>query len=737
MTSPMPPPIPTALAQLSRAYGVQTSYLDMRNETQHATPEALLAILRSMGATSAGGKLDTPADAPAALRAYKERDWQQIVEPVTVIWEGDPLLVELKLPAKSAAASIEFQLTLETEKKPLSDSAQPGAPEAKPQKIGAIEYVRVPLAIPLATALPLGYHTLKLTTPAGAAETLIIHAPRKAYQSKRKVDRRAWGGFLPLYALRSKRDAGVGDFTDLQVMMEWLRAHGGTAASTLPLLAAFLGETSEQPFEYSPYTPASRLFWNELYIDPERAPEMADCPEAQAILHSEDYTQARRTLAGESFVDYRRAMALRRQILEPLARAFTANVKMENSRQAAFEAFAATSPQYLDYARFRATCERRAASWQTWPEPQRSGKLTAADYDQSAVDYHVYVQFLAHEQLTRLTTEARKHGPGLYLDMPLGVHSDSYDVWRERAIFAQGVSGGAPPDSFFAGGQDWGFQPLDPHAIRRQGYRHLIQVYRQQMRQAGILRIDHAMGLHRLFWIPQGQGARAGVYVHYNSNDIFAILCLESQRHQTMLVGEDLGTVPPVVRTLMTRHELSRLYVGQFEMRPNHENALTDLTRRFVASMNTHDIASFAAFWLGKDLDLIATMGILGPDLVESERRQRWACQDAVVAYLQRLGLIGPNPPTETILAGCLKLMAASPSPLLLINLEDLWLETEPQNIPGTWREVPNWRRKSAKTLEEFTHDPQINSLLREIDRRRRAPAALSSEASRSAGDPE
>jgi 4-alpha-glucanotransferase len=238
----------------------------------------------------------------------------------------------------------------------------------------------------------------------------------------------------------------------------------------------------------------------------------------------------------------------------------------------------------------------------------------------------------------------REHrGPHGYLDLPLGVHPHSYDIWRERGAFVLDASGGAPPDAVFTGGQDWGFPPLHPEAIRQQRYRYYIATLRHQLRHTDLLRIDHVMGLHRLYWIPNGLAPRDGVYVRYPSNELYAILSLESHRHRTPIVGENLGTVPTYVNSTMARHSLHRMYVAQYELVGSVRKTLRAVPRDAVASLNTHDIAPFAAFWEGLDIDDRLDLGLLNPVGARIERKNRRALKNVLESFLQRLGWLKPS----------------------------------------------------------------------------------------------
>jgi 4-alpha-glucanotransferase len=502
----------------------------------------------------------------------------------------------------------------------------------------------------------------------------------------------------------------------LEALAEWSAEQGGVVVATLPLLTAFLDE----PFDPSPYAPASRLFWNEFYVDVTRVPELQQCPAAQTLLESAEVQREIAALRSSPLVDYRRQMAIKRRVLEELARSFYAE---PSARGAAFRHFVESHPAVEDYARFRAIGERLRTPWPQWPQPLRDGTLPEGDGSDEAGRYHFYVQWLAHEQLQALAEKAKAHGPGLYLDLPLGVHGYSYDVWREREAFAVDAAGGAPPDAVFTKGQDWGFPPLHPERIRTQGYRYVVAYVRHHLRHAGLLRIDHVMGLHRLFWVPRGVSASEGAYVQYPAEELYAILSLESHRHTAMLVGENLGTVPPAVNASMVRHRIHRLYVVQYELPSVPHRPPRAVSSAEVASLNTHDMPPFAAFWQGLDIQDRFELGLMDEAGRRRERQNLAAMQEALGSFLRQKGWLQEETiDLQAILRACLSYLAASPARVVLVNLEDLWLEKLPQNTPGTGEERPNWRRKTRERFEAWCQQPQVVSVLQTIDLLRGQP---------------
>jgi 4-alpha-glucanotransferase len=350
----------------------------------------------------------------------------------------------------------------------------------------------------------------------------------------------------------------------------------------------------------------------------------------------------------------------------------------------------------------------------------RKGRLLEEDYPVESRDYHIYVQWVADQQMQSIRELSQEEGVGLYLDLPLGVHPDGYDVWRNQHLFAQDVSGGAPPDSFFTKGQNWGFRPLHPERSRLEHHTYFRQILAHLTSHSDLMRIDHVMSLHRLYWVPAGFSAEDGVYVHYPREELFAILALESHRQKCVIVGEDLGTVPTIVRKSMADHGIHHMYVSIFEFSSSGESPLNEVPADTLASMNTHDTATFAAFCQKLDIEQRRKMNLLDDRGCEEETSGR----DSLLDFLYRFFSIEgdrQNPQVQlALLKALLSHLGVSKSRYLLLNLEDLWLETLSQNVPGTGLERPNWRNKVRFDFEEFSVDKNLLKLLRKIDSLRR-----------------
>jgi 4-alpha-glucanotransferase len=670
------------LRRLAELNGVQSSFVDAANKRITAPPEVLTGVLKALGVA-----VDGPKEIRESSRQSSLRNFRRGIEPVIVQWEHSETKIVCHFPAALAKKQPRVTLVLE------DGAVKKFKPRFHDLCISRAEGESFAHQAFVLGSLPFGYHTLTISVGEVNWRALIISAPRRSFAEEQV--KKTWGAFLPMYAAQSKTSWGAGNFSDWERLSRWIGAQGGTAAATLPLLAAFLDYPVCEP---SPYSPTSRLFWNEFYLDIPRVPEFVRCRAAQKLVRSKSFQTQLGKFRRDEFIDYKSQWAARRAVLELLAKDFFSK---RSARRAAFERFLRERPEVKEYAAFRAVCDQRKTSWHNWPQQLREGAIEAGDYQESVRQFHLYVQWLAHGQMDELIDRSERHGVELYLDLPLGVNPDGYDVWRDRDSFALEASVGAPPDLFFSKGQDWGFAPLHPQRIRENGYRHVLAFLRFQMHHARLLRIDHVMGLHRLYWVPRGFAARQGTYVNYPAEEWYAIFCLESRRNRTRLVGENLGTVPPEVNEGLKRHGLREMFVVQFQARPDAKAALPRPAALSVASVNTHDTPTFAAHWRGDDLVESVRLGLMPRRMLKSAKKYREQIKAALVQFLKGQGFLKvARPGLRDVVPALVAWLKASPAEIALISLEDLWFELRPQNVPGTSSERPNWRRKSKMSLE-------------------------------------
>ena len=671
---PETPPTPSGTWPV---LGIQVEYLATDGRTRPAPAESLLAVLRALGT-----ELESEADAARALCDHRRATWRRRVEPVAVVWEGRPASVAVRVPAALASSRIGARLVTESgEVHAWSDLADPASLREVEGEGFAIRQLPVP------DAVSTGYHRLLVEFEDGqTAELTLIAAPMRAHPGPGLAGKRPGASSARSTPSTGPGAGGAGDFADLEALIDWTAGLGGGLVATLPMLATSFDGPSPV---VSPYSPTSRLFWNEFYLDLDRIPEMAHSAAARALLESGEVGREFAALRAEGLVDYGRQMRLKRAVLEHLAGSFFDRGADDPS----YREFLADRPEVEPYATFQAAGERHGRDWRSWP--------ASPDFDPRARQYHLFAQWQADQQLRGLAALARDRGLDWYLDFPVGVDFNSFDVWSHPDAFATGASVGCPPDSVFVNGQNWGFPPLHPDRQREQGYKYLIASFRNHLRHASALRIDHVMGLHRLFWIPTGAEARLGAFVSTPSEEIYAILSVESRRHSAWLVGEDLGTVPPEVEGALKDHDIRGMYVIQYEVRPDPEAPLRAVPASTVASVNTHDMPPFASFWGGIDLADRRDLGLLTEETLAAEREVRAAQKSALAAFLRDQGLLGPSADDAgSVLRATWDWLAASPAGVLLLNVEDFWLETEPQNTPNTYLERPNWRRKLRRPFE-------------------------------------
>ncbi len=683
------------LDQLARRHGVQTIHRDRNGRPRRASDEAVIAVLRALGVA-----ISRPGDAPRALRP-RSGGARAVLEPVLIRRAGVANRHDITLPAALDPARVGVTLLCEDgreERAALEDLLV-----ATPADEGPSAAVRHQFRLP---TVPDGYHRLLVEGPRAQAEALVIAAPARCPQP-----RRGWGVLAPLTSLRTETDWGVATYRDLAAVGDWVAGLGGTFVGTLPLFAAFL----EGPFaDPSPYRPASRLAWNELYVDVEALPGLERCAEARRVLRSG--ARSRRARREAAVADPVATMTAKRGVLEILAaEAFAGG----NAARRQLDTFVSAHPEVLAYARFRAALERDPGA-----TPRRRPRSEGAD--DPRVRYHLYAQWAADTQLAAATAQ------GLYLDLPVGVHPRGFDPWWRPDAFVDGVSAGAPPDDFFARGQVWDFNPPHPSGQRAGRYEYLAATLRVAMRHASVVRIDHVMGLHRLWFVPDGMDATDGVYVCYPEEELRAVVVLEAARAGVAVVGEDLGTVPSEVRRAMHRDGMLRSFVYQFEATPHRP--FPEAPPDALASLGTHDLPAFAAWWAGEDIDDRGRRGLTPPADAAAERGERRALRAAVSRALgpptgrgrARSARSGGSVRAVTsgrALRACLEHLAASKAPLVLVDPPDLWGEREPYNRPGTGAEEPNFRRRWAKIWPEDLASPAPSApstMLRMVERARR-----------------
>lgn len=713
------------LSELIAFNGIETHYHDAWGKAVSVTEHDQLALLKGMG---------YPVHDERATRqelAERQLDfWQQVLAPVSVQPQGARWQLDLQVPI--ALANLTFELCLVTETGQTHNwTVIPVDGElSEVMVIAGEEYQQYQFQFDLALAP--GYHQLTLTlsdTELYFRQKLII-SPGRCFQPDAFTTQKQWGTAIQLYALTSHRNWGIGDFTDLQAVIRYLAEKGADFVGLNPIHALY----PAMPDNASPYSPSSRRWLNIIYIDVTAVPGYQQSPTVQQWVSSPDFIARCQQQRQASWVDYPAVMALKLPVLTQLYEWFIASGSPElHQAFAAFKQQGGESLQQLAlYDALHNWLYQQNTQywgWPNWPECYRDHQSDEvqqfARAHASELDCYCYLQFLAHEQLAAAQQVAKASGMllGLYRDLAVGVSEASTEIWANPELYCRDASVGAPPDPLGPAGQNWGLPPMKPFQLFQQAYEPLIALFRNNMQHAGALRIDHVMALLRLWWVPKtAANAGGGAYVYYPIMDLLGILALESQRQQVVVIGEDLGTVPDGIRTLLQQFGIYSYRVFFFEtaadggyISPAH------YPQQAMATLSTHDLPTLIGFWHCEDLTLGQRLGLYTDDSVLQQLyQQRHANKQRILDSLHGHGSLPHDYPREVAhLAMDRQLnyamqqhLAAGAQQLLCLQIED-WLEmTQPVNVPGTSNEYPNWRRKLSQPLEQWTMDPEIGHLL-------------------------
>ncbi|MGP3686074.1 4-alpha-glucanotransferase [Streptomyces sp. IBSNAI002] len=651
------------LARLAALHGIATAYQPAADVTVPVPPHTVTTVLGVLGVPAA-----TPEDVHGCLAAAEREAADRVLPPVLVCWQGEPP------PAALAALPAGTRLRLEPEDTPDAATAWEAGPAGD-----------------LPGGLPLGVHRITAALPDGrTAEATLIVAPDRAPAAPE----RAHGLLVQLYSLLSERSWGMGDLGDLAELARWAgRTHGAGFIQVNPLHAAVPGT----PTDPSPYRPSSRRFPDPVHLRVEDVPEYAGCPEREALaeLAARGGELRREVLEKGALIDRDAVWDLKRRALELLYA-----VPRTPAREAAYGEFRAGQGPALD----------RHAAWCA---------AAAGEDPAGRLDFHRWLVWLTDTQLAAAQRAAREAGMavGIVHDLAVGVHPEGSDA-RTGPFHARGICVGAPPDAFNARGQDWGLPPWRPDRLAAAGYAPFRALLRGVFSYAGALRIDHVMGLFRLWWIPEGSPPAEGTYVGYDGEAMLAILVLEAHRAGSLVIGEDLGTVEPRVRTALARRGVLGTSVLWFERDwAGDASPLPpgDWRADCLATATTHDLPPTAAKLAGKHVELRDRLGLLTRP-VEREREQDAADTAEWLAVLDRLGLDTKG--EEAAVRALYAFLLRTPARLVGVWLPDAVGDRRPQNLPGTWDQYPNWRLPVADasgrplTLEELTASPRANALL-------------------------
>ena len=717
-----------AIERLAQLHAVSDTWLDYRGRPREVSLESRAAILAALGVDAS----DESA-ANSAISQHETMRWTRMAPPVVVVNAVAPIRFAVTTPRSLRAKSVAWTLTLENGETRQGVEQLAGLTIVETGEADGRAYARHALELP---AAPVGYHTLALTLDTGlSAEVRVIAAPDRCYQPPAiAAGKRIWGVAVQLYALRSERNWGVGDFRDLRELIELAAPLGCGIIGLNPLHALM----PANPAHISPYSPSSRLFLNVLYIAVEDTPEYGLSEAARRRVGEPAFQAMLRELRTTKNVDYVRVAAAKFEILQLLYEQFVSDhLERDTPRAREFHEFVASQGDPL---KLHATYDALDAHWRlqgpqywgwpSWPGEYRDPTSIAVNRfvreRARDIDYFLYLQWLADAQLSEAQHTARECGMsiGLYGDVAVGANPAGSETWSNRHLYLQGASVGAPPDALALKGQDWGIPPQNPGELRAQQYRPFISLVANNMHDVAALRFDHVMTLYRLWWVPRDHLSKDGAYVHYPLDDLIAILALESHRNHCVVIGEDLGTVPEAMTRAMERYSVYHYKVLLFEQTPTGQfKPPSAYARSALAAVTTHDLPTLRGWWEEHDLSLRARLDLYPTEELKAQAHQarisdrRELVQALVAAGLWRWTPDEPLPPYSAAFSRAVHaFLGLSNANIALIQIEDLIGMSDPVNVPGTDTEHANWQRKvSLNTADIFArHD--VREILEGMD---------------------
>lgn len=679
-----------ALGELADRFGISTQFYDWKGRHTQVGEQTVIAILAEFGVDAS-----TPERARAAAQRVRDDHWRRIVQPCVVLRAGQEGRVDVHVPA---GAPVSLRIVGEDGNDHLPwqvDNWNPDRP-IDGRMIGEATF-----GIP--GNLPLGYHELIVTIGThdadGSAEdggihttatSTIIVTPNRVGLPRRMGASRVWGYAAQLYSVRSHHSWGLGDLTDLADLCTWSASQGAGYLLTNPLHAAEVAGRMEP----SPYLPSSRLFVNPIYIRPELIAEYHDLDQYDASL-----IESLRTTTldddPQALLDRDRTWQAKSQALELIHR-----VDMSASRRMAFTAFRVARGRRLeDFATWCLLSELHGSDWHDWPaelhDPHGVAVARVRREHADRIDFHMWLQWIADQQLSTAQSSGTDAGMpvGLICDLAVGVNGSGADAWMLNGLFAREMNVGAPPDPFNQAGQDWGQPPMRPDVLEQMAYAPLREMVSSALRHAGGVRIDHIMGLFRLWWVPKGLGPRHGAYVRYNHEAMVGVVALEAYRAGALVIGEDLGTVEPWVRDHLAARGILGTSIMWFETGPDGWPRQPQQWREHaMSSVTSHDLPPTSSYLRGDHVELRDRLGLL-TESVDEERENARRERETWLASLRQQGVLeADEDDPEQVTLAMHTLLTRTPSKVINATLTDAVGDPRTQNLPGTEDEYPNWR---------------------------------------------
>lgn len=630
------------LKKVARFYGIQTSYKNIDNQFIKAPVKTLVKMISDLSTL----EILDDSDLHKAFDLKKQKIISNKLPKVMILWRGESQNFTI-YTKKSANLQIE-----------LKDNLNNIITCQKIAEVDHKDYFKNTYSIQT-PELKIGYHHFNTLIEDEIKKIFVVIAPNKLEINQGK---KQWGPFVPLYALKSDNDWGIGSFRELKEIAPLLKEHGASWVSLLPILAGNFDPSDCDP---SPYSSLTRLFWNEIYLDIPRLLLKYDVKEATDYITQKSFLERKEKLRALEFVDYYECYRLKKEVLLFLSDAF---FEKNYHRSNEYKSFETQNPMINDYAKFRSNDER-------------------------IQNFHKFCQF---EMNIELSLFKQTTGLSLYMDYPVGVNDAGFDFSKFTPMFFKQVSVGAPPEPVFALGQDWGFPSFHPDNMINDEYSYFRESLVNHLKYSSILRLDHVMGLHRIYSVPKGYGGENGAYLRFPKDHLFGITITQAYLAGVDVIGENLGTVPLEVEQTISKRNLNGMWVMQCETWRSKEAAIAAINENQLICINTHDMPMLKSFIDTTDLDLVLSLNILTKQyrdkfkIERSEQMQQWQAHD------------------DNFLTDLYSKLAQAKAKYFVVNLEDLWSEERPQNIPGTWKEYANWRGKFSVSCEDFKSQSKL-----------------------------
>ncbi|EMY32404.1 4-alpha-glucanotransferase [Arthrobacter crystallopoietes BAB-32] len=705
------------LHRLAATYGVGTSFTGWSGKPQEVAADTLVKVLDALGVSASTNDLLDSSLADAELSP-----WRRMLPPAVVIAEGKEALVPVHVPH---GAAVKLWIVAEDSQEYPVQQRDPGM---EPRDVDGVPTRRVLFALP--RNLPLGWHTLHADSDGAVAQTALIVVPDRLATTGMLEQCRGWGLAAQLYSVRSQRSWGIGDFGDLADLAALSAERGADYVLVNPLHAA----EPAPPLQPSPYSPSTRRFFNPLYLRIEAIEELAYLQPKERERVEKLAAKAQRLNHSADLLDRDRVYELKLEALELLHQA-----KRSPAREQAYQAFLRESGAGLeDFALWCALREDLAADDPVWHDPAAAPDTAFAQGKRrklaKRIGFHSWLQWLCDEQLESAQRAAKLAGMrlGVVHDLAVGADLSSADAWMLRGVLAPGMSVGAPPDMYNQLGQDWSQPPWHPQRLAEAGYVPFRNMLRTVLRHAGGIRVDHILGLFRLWWVPEGNLPIDGAYVTYDHEALIGILALEAQRAGAVVIGEDLGTFEPWVRDYLADRGILGTSILWFENDGGAPLPPEKYRAQCLASVNTHDLPPTAGYLAGEHVALRDGLGLLQQSAAEELAAHEKSVQSVLDVARER-GLLpeGTDATEEQQIEALHLLLAQTPAMLLGVSLVDTTGDRRVQNQPGTTGEqYPNWRLPLADPagrpvlLEDLEGSARFNSLVAAVENALRANEA-------------